>query len=57
MAFKEGGEDVNRVGIDSSSFVLSSGADGMTDVARERVKLGGGEGRGGGWLRAGTGSV
>ena len=54
MAFKEGGEDVNQVGVDSSSFVLSSGADGMTDVARERVSLSGGEGRGGGVAEGGN---
>ena len=57
MAFKEGGEDVNRVGFDSSSLVIICCVDGMTDVARERVWLGGGGGRGGGvaegrnWVR------
>ena len=41
---EEGGEYVNGISVDTSAFVFSSIADGITDVARKRVGLGWGEG-------------
>ena len=40
MAFEEGGEDINQVGVDTSTFIFGGGADGVTDITRKRVGLG-----------------
>ncbi len=47
-AFDKGREEVNGVSVDTCTFVLGSVADGVTDVAWERVDVMGNEE---GWVR------
>ncbi len=60
FTFDKGGDEVNRVSVDTGAFVLGSVKDSVADVTREGVGLVwrcGGVAGGGGWLHGGTGCV